>query len=233
MLRVFYGSDQIKVRQNAHLAIESVLTDDKEFVRLEPDTYEEGLLLSASSAVSLFSTGTVYLIDSPASFSVFYEECLAQLEALSLSSNEFVLILEDIGAVEKKKIAKYAEVLEEYKKGAEAIFSPFKMADALAVRDKRNLWLLFQDAKQHGLPAEEIIGTLWWQLKTIRIAAITKNYSEAGMKEFPYKKAKSALNTFKLNDVERKSRDLLQLYHDGHRGKRDLDLALEEWILSI
>jgi hypothetical protein len=107
------------------------------------------------------------------------------------------------------------------------------MSDALAVKDKRSLWLLLQEAKAGGMSAEEIVGILSWQLKSIRLAAMTKNFTEAGMKEYPYKKAKSALNIFKIEEVEQKAHDLIKLYHAGHRGERDMDLALEEWVLRL
>ncbi len=233
MLKVFLGKDQIKIRQQAHLAIEDGMAEGKEFVRLEPDNYEEGMLLNVSSAVSLFNPGTVYLVDSPAASDIFYTDFLTQVEELASSTNYFVVILEDLNAADKKKITKYAAVVEEYKKTADTKFNPFQMADALAVKDKRTLWLFLQEAKQNGLAAEEIIGTLWWQLKSMRLASVTKSPEEAGMKDYPYRKAKSALNTFRLPDVEQKSRDLLKLYHEGHRGKRDLDLALEEWVLRL
>ena len=53
------------------------------------------------------------------------------------------------------------------------------------------------------------------------------------MKEYLYKKAKSALTTFPLSEVEKKSHELLTLYYEGHQGKRDLDLALEAWVLGL
>jgi hypothetical protein len=82
-----------------------------------------------------------------------------------------------------------------------------------------------------GLSAEEIIGTLWWQLKTLRLAMLTKSAEEAGVKDFPYNKAKRALKNFKDGEIETLSLRLLNLYHDGHAGKCDIDLALEEWVL--
>ncbi len=233
MLKVFYGKDGVKARQQAHFAIEAEMTIDKEFVRLEADKYQAGQLLSMSSAASLFSPSSVYLIDFPSASDVFLAEFMDNLEALATSTHLFIVIEEEFLAADKKKISKYAEQLEEYKKEAEGSFNPFKMSDALAVRDKRSLWLLFQEAKANNLSAEEIIGTFWWQLKSMRIAAVTRNAEEAGMKEYPYKKAKSALNTFKLAEVEKSTRALLKLYHDGHRGKRDLDIAIEEWVLSL
>lgn len=233
MLQVFYGTDQITIRQKAHLAIEEAISDDKDFVRLEADKYEAGELLSVSSSASLFSAGGVYLVDTPSADPIFFEEFIQNVEALATSENVFIVVEEALVAEYKKKIAKYAEKIEEYKKSVEATFSPFKMSDALAVKDKRSLWLLLQEAKSNGLSTEEIIGILSWQLKSIRLAAMTKNYTEAGMKEYPYKKAKSTLNTFKIEEVETKAHDLIKLYHAGHRGERDLELALEEWVLGL
>jgi hypothetical protein len=233
MLQVFYGSDQIKVRQQAHLAIDAVLSAGAECMRIEAEAYESGQLLALSSSVSLFAPSEVYLLEAPASNPIFQEDFMTALEVLGESAHTFIVIEGDMLVAEKKKISKHASVVEEYKKSATAKFNPFVMADALALRDKRNLWLLCQEAKQNNLAAEEIIGTFWWQLKSIRLAALTRTPEEAGMKDYPYKKAKSSLRTFPLEQVEQKSRQLLKLYHEGHRGKRDLDIALEEWVLML
>ncbi len=233
MLQVYFGSDQIKVRQKAHLAIDDILTQDQEFVRVEADNYISGQLASISKAVSLFSPRAIYLIESPSSEEFFYQDFMESLDDLSNSEHTFIVVEQDLSAADKKSITKFASVVEEYKKSVDAKFNPFAMADALALKDKRTLWLVYQEAKNNGLSAEEIVGTLWWQLKSIRLSAVTKSADEAGMKEFPYKKAKSALRTFSLEDVVKSSRNLLRLYHAGHRGEVDIDIALEEWILSI
>ena len=79
----------------------------------------------------------------------------------------------------------------------------------------------------------ELIGILWWQLKTLLLAQKTGNASEAGMKDFPYKKAKQALPNFAAGEVESLSLSLLTLYHQGHSGEVDIDEALELWLLSL
>jgi hypothetical protein len=53
------------------------------------------------------------------------------------------------------------------------------------------------------------------------------------MKDFPYNKAKRSLRNFKEGELEKLSQTLLAVYHDGHGGKRDIDLALEKWTLTI
>jgi len=74
---------------------------------------------------------------------------------------------------------------------------------------------------------------LWWQLKALRLAKQTSSASEAGMKDFPYNKAKRALAKFSEGEVEKLAQSLLEVYHDGHAGVRDMETSLEEWILRL
>jgi hypothetical protein len=93
--------------------------------------------------------------------------------------------------------------------------------------------VLLNQAQAAGSRPEEIIGILWWQLKALRLAKLTRTPDEAGMKDFPYKKAQQALRNFKEGEVDLLSHSLLELYHDAHQGKRDMSLALEEWVLRV
>jgi hypothetical protein len=74
---------------------------------------------------------------------------------------------------------------------------------------------------------------LWWQLKSLRLAALTQSAQEAGMKDFPYNKSKRALPAFAPGEVVTLSQSLLELYHAGHSGQRDMDIALEQWVLAL
>ena len=69
--------------------------------------------------------------------------------------------------------------------------------------------------------------------KAMRIAAVSSSAVEAGMKEYPFKKAKGALRNFSEGEIELLSKGLLSLYHEGHQGLRDMELALEEWVLTV
>ncbi len=93
--------------------------------------------------------------------------------------------------------------------------------------------MLLAEARLAGVRSEELVGILWWQLKTMRLAAVTRSAIDAGMKDFLYNKAKRALGLFKEGEVNELSRSLLELYHLSHQGKRDMDLALEEWVLKM
>lgn len=231
MLHVYYGNDSTTVRERAFAAVESLATEGVRVTRLESGQFERGMLANLLGAASLWGDPELYLIDTPSEDADFYAELVAHVAELGESNNTFVVMETTLLAPERKKFEKYASVLEESKRLVVERFDVFRMAEALSKRDKKSLWVLLQEAKQAGLAAEEIIGTLWWQLKTLRLAALTKSADEAGMKEFPYNKAKRALSGFKAGEIEKLSIDLLRVYHDGHGGVRDTDEGLEEWVL--
>ena len=162
-----------------------------------------------------------------------YAEMVTALPDLAESNNVFVVIEGSLLAAEKKKFDKYAERVEEYKKSADSRFNNFALADALAKKDKKSLWLLLSEARLEGISDEEMIGVLWWQLKTLRLASITASASEAGLKDFPYNKAKRALAKFSEGEVENLSHALLTLAHESRLGRISLDTSLEGWVLRL
>lgn len=233
MLNFYYGNDLVAARQAALSAVDAkIVKTEARLTKLESANFAPGMLADMLGAVSLFGGTELFLIDTPSENPDFYAEVVGVLSEMAESSNLFVVIEGALLAAEKKKFEKFAGVMEECKKTAETPFNVWAMADALAARDKKSLWVLLQDAKRAGLVAEEIIGTLWWQLKTLRLAILTKTASEAGMKDFPYNKAKRALSNFKEGEVADLSMRLLKVYHDGHGGVKDIDEGLEEWVLQ-
>lgn len=231
MLQVYYGNDGVKVRATAHKAIFDVTATQNEVHKIESEQFVSGMLTDTLGAASLFGGIETYLIDTPSDETLFYTEVVSVLEEMSQSANQFFIIEGVLLAAERKKFEKFASTIEEYKKVAGATFSPFALVDALSARDKKSLWVLVQEAVRNGLSAEEMIGTLWWQLKSLRLAELTSSANEAGMKDFPYNKSKRSLKNFKPGELETLSAGLLRVYHDGHGGVRDTLEGLEEWVL--
>lgn len=237
MLRVFYGNDVVAARKAAH---EYILTNISWYVpgktsvtAIDADVYEQGMIAEAAGSASLFGGASVYVLDMPSADAVFREEVETNLEGLAASENEVVVIEGTLLAAAKKPYAKHAATTEEFKRTSEQVFNVFAMADALSRKDKKSLWLLLHDAFRAGLSSEEIIGTLWWQLKTLRLATVAQTASEAGMKDFPFNKAKRSLSKFADGELELLSRSLLAAYHNARLGKLELDLALERWVLTV
>jgi len=197
------------------------------------ENYEAGIIADAIGASSLFGGTELFIIDTPSDSTEFETEIKNHLKEMGESANIFIVIERALLAGQKKNYSKYAENLEEFKTVTPGHFNAFLLSDALAEKNKKRLWLLLQEAKASGLTEEEIIGTLWWQLKSLRLAAMTNSAAEAGMKDYPYKKAKISLAKFKLGEIEALAHSLLAVYHDGHGGLRDIDTALEKWTLTI
>jgi DNA polymerase III delta subunit len=232
MLSVFFGKDPATVRARAYAHLSS-LQKDAALARIDADTYQEGQIADALGSASLFGEETLYLIDSPASHEALAAEVDALREELGASPKQFFIIEGALLAAAKKRYAAHAAHMEEVAGAANERFNTFALAESLARREKKALWIGLFDARRAGITAEEIIGILWWQLKAIRLAALTNTPEEAGMKEYPYGKAKRAAALFPEEEWERLSRELLTLYHDGHAGARDIDLSLEAWTLRI
>ncbi len=234
MINLYFGSDTVATRLAAMEYVAARVDAGARIERIEPSDWSESLLSEMLGAVSLFGEVTVYVVDTPSEDEVFFEALTASAKELVAGSNTVVVIEKTFTAPQKKKWTTAGAELFEYTAAAAGdTFDVFKMAEAVLNRDKKSLWVLYATAKERGLSAEELIGTLWWQMKTLRLAATTSSAVEAGMKDYPYNKAKRALRNFKPGEIEKLSHDLLAVYHDGHGGVRDIDLALEEWVLRV
>jgi hypothetical protein len=157
------------------------------------------------------------------------------LQELAESPNVFIWVESGVTKKEHEKIEKYAEKIQDFsvaKKDTKPAFNIFSLGDAFGARDKKRLWMQYIDAQQH-FAVEEIHGTLFWQIKSMLLAAKTKSAKEADMKPFPYNKAKGYTKQYSVEELTELSRGLLAVSHDARRGSHDFSIALERWVLSI
>ena len=233
MYVVFFGTDRGGVRDEATKYVDANMPEDGKLTTIEAGEFVSGQVTDALGATSLFGGSEWFILDAPASHPDFTEEVQNTLAELAESPNTFIILEDKLLAPAKKKYSKHAAEITEFASGKTEKFNVFLLVDALAEKDKRRLWVLLQEARLNGSRAEEVVGILWWQLKSLRLASLTNSAGEAGMKDFPYNKAKRALNKFSDGELNKLSQSLLELYHDGHAGMNDMDLALEEWVLEL
>lgn len=233
MFKVFFGNDTIKVRREALDSVDVLRSGGASVVTIEEGNYQSGVIANAAATASLFGEPLVYLVDTPSTNTEMYQEVIDSLELMQDGTHTFIVIESTLLAAEKKRFEKYASEMKEFKSVAKERFNNFALADALAKKDKRLLWLLFNEARLEGIAMEELSGVLWWQLKTLRLAAMTSNAAEAGMKDFPYQKAKRSLSGFVPGELERLSHSFLAIMHDSRRGMFEFDQAFEKWVLSL
>jgi hypothetical protein len=233
MIHLFYGTDTIASRSAALKCVDDCLERGFRLERLEAADLSLGRIADMAGAVSLFGEETVYLIDTPSEDEDRFAMLLGSLPALGTSSNTMVVIERAVLAPIKKQFEKVDATITEYKASAAAsTHDPFLINNALVARDKKTLWMLFCRSVALGIPVEETVGIIWWQLKTLRLVSMYPSADAAGMKSFPYDKAKRALRNFKPGEVEELSRSLLRVYHDARAGKLDMVLGMEGWVLG-
>lgn len=233
MYVVFYGSDRGGVRDAATRYIDASMPADATLTTLDNNDDTVGQIADALGASSLFGGSQWFVLDTPSANAEIMTAVTDSLLAMSESTNTFVILEGALLAPAKKTYGKYATESSEFSAEKAVRYNAFALAEALAEKDKRRLWVLLQEARLEGLRDEEIAGMLWWQLKALRLAKLTNSADEAGMKDFPYNKAKRALSKFTDGEVERLSQSLLELYHDGHAGVSDMEVKLEEWVLGV
>lgn len=251
MLYVFFGNDTTRVRTGAFDFLHTLTEEEANVTRITLDTYQVGMITDLAESVSLFATPQIVVLDTLNEQKVkrtedaqqdeeqeiesggAFTEVVDSLSALQKSSNTFIIIEGVLSAPLKKKFETCAVRVHEVSSEKKKPFNIFALCDAFLLRDKKSLWLLFMEAQRNGSTNEEILGTLFWQMKILRLAEKTTSAEEAGQKQYPYDKAKRALTKFKKGELETMSRELLIIYHEGHMGKRDMSLALEEWVLRV
>jgi DNA polymerase III delta subunit len=230
MLYIYYGSDTNKIREKA---IRVAKEHSKSVERIDSDTFSKNCIEDAVQAASLFGDSATYIIDTPTANPELWESLLDNIQSIYHSNKLFIVIEEEFPVATLKKNQAFVSKVEVFKKNKSTPFNIFTLADALLRKDKKNLWLLYCESLRCGHTPEEVIGTIWWQLKILRTAAITSNFEEAGVKEYPYNKAKRSLSNFSTNEINTLMFNLLLVYHQGHSGEKDIAIGLEEWVLQV
>lgn len=233
MLHVFCGSVTVAVRVRALAELAAYEEEGIVPVRLESEKFEAGVLEHLLGGASLFGEVTVCVLDTPSEDELFSETVTKSLPDLAASANIFVLIDTAPLADYRRALQKHASTYTELKAEAKEKKDTFALGNAFSARDKKALWIVLASELRSGTPPEMLVGMLWWQLKSMRLAAITKSPEEAGMSKFPYEKAKGALRKYSMADIERLSLALLKLYQAGHAEKGDMAVGLEKWVLGV
>lgn len=252
MLYVFYGLTElgyVDARDKAKAFTDGLLKKRKGALlfRITADESSRDIVSSYIEGQGLFIQKYIVVLDGILSDTKKAADIVELLPDLKTSPHIFVIIESNIAALLLKKIEAYADSIKlcegknESKSGG-VVSNAFKnndfpslflLADAIGMRDKKKAWQLYREAIDRGVPTEEIIGTLFWQMKMILLAIQTTSANAAGVKDFPYQKAKRFAAHFTLEEAAALSHELISIYHDAHRGVVDPEIALEKVMLSL
>lgn len=236
MLYFLYG-DVPKAADKARSMVDSLLSKQPDAARFKIDSqnWQVGEMEGLLHGQGLFSQRYIIELRHLLESADTADSIISFLPEIAESENIFIWVDRDVDAKKLKEIEKHATKIQEFKVAAKPekpLFNLFSLGDALIERNKQKLWVLFQDALASS-PAEEIHGTLFWQMKNMVLVNKVKTAEEADMKPFVFSKAKSAIKKYSETEMERMLENLLKVSHDSRRGKHNFEIALERWILSI
>lgn len=207
----------------------------KQHIPSPVERYDAGELSANQLAEIISDTGGLFnekknilirdAFDQPDLLETIYQEAAA-------SPHQITLLEQKLTKPVEKKLLKANAIIHRFDlPKSQEEFSVFKLTDSIANRDKKNAWLLYQQALHSGKVAEELHGLIWWQIKILVLVARSGS-SSTGLKLFVHNKTKSALSQWNKQDLMQKSFELIDMYHQARRTTIPLEQSLEDWILK-
>jgi len=244
MIYLLHGADTDKSRAKMHQLADSLKKKkpDAAYFKMDAEHWNQAELEEYCGGQGLFENKFIIVLDHLLDNEEIAPVLLEQIEVIAESPNIFIVLEGKLDKDTLKKVEKHTEKVQEFdestaQKFAKAKlkerFNVFSLAEALGKRDRKNLWVLYRRALLENISPEEIHGTLFWQAKSIALARQAKSAKEAGMKDFPFSRAKTYANNFSEQESSDLLNRLIHISHDSRRGLSDISLALEEFSLTV
>lgn len=238
MLYIFYGTDNKKVVDKARTLVDSLRAKkpDASFIEINSENWNPSIIEEHVGGQGLFSNKYIVYINRVGNEEEKVDNMIEMMGAMKESSNIFIISEGKVNASLKKSFEKYGEkvvVLDEAEKLPRKEFNIFALADAIGNRDKFRAWSIYREAVVNGLESESILGTIFWQLKSMVVARDAKTAGEAGLNPFVFSKAKKGCGLYKESELNKLLEQTIVLYHEGHRGLIDLELGIERLMLRL
>lgn len=150
----------------------------------------------------LFETKYIVLLDELLNYKEFAKHLLENLKEYQNSEHVFIIFEEEIKEVILKKFKKVDTVFykEEIKQDVKNSNNIFNFVEVFLKRDKSKTLVQFHKLLKEGESSEMMLNLLLWQIRNLNLANQETTATDAGMKEFPFKKAKAALKNFSKDE---------------------------------
>ena len=234
MLYVFHGSDETVVanKRVAFLAALRKKRPEAEVFVFDTHNIDTKTLDDVLYAQGLFFSKHIIVLNGLCEKAD--TKAMLVERASVFGTTEHVVIVHEavLDAATVKALAPHAKEMSEHKKVAKKMTTnPFAIAEALAQKNRKELWLSCVEQLRNGAEAEMILGTLHWQVRMLLFAKQGVSAEDAGVKPYALQKAARCANNFTMQELRELSRSIVRLYHDAHRGIVPMHTGLERWCL--
>lgn len=216
MIYLFQGNDTEKVRAKAFawVAAARAKAPDAPYIRLTADAISASSLSEVIQSQGLFFSKMLVLLDDPFALTEAGEAVLEALPQLKESQNPIAIVAPKLLAARTKKLEAAADkvfmVNVTEKKSARGFNSG--LVNALASRNRSELWKELMKAEREGDAPEMLHGLLHWKARDLM---------QKGGRGWSPEEARAL------------SRNLIELLSDSRSGDVPLALQLERFALSI
>jgi DNA polymerase III delta subunit len=242
MIYLFYGSDTEKARKKWRGVLEAFEKKYPEgnIFRFDTEHFDAAQFEELIASRDIFGGKRLVACDHCLENVEVADFISKKLAALQDSPHVFAFLERDLKAAEQKKFEKAGAKLEECKKlvprsfGEVGDFNVFALTDALLERDRKRLWILYQEALERRIAEEEIFWKLVWQTKMLLLVRHAGAKKLTSVKDFVAGKARRGNQNYKDGELEKLSGELVALWHESKEEQgRDFAMGLERLILNI
>ncbi len=239
MLYLFHGTDTKIALSKARATVNSLRAKrvDAAFVEVDADHWSVSIIPEHAGGQGLFSNKYIILLNKVTENPEAKDKISKFTEMMKESENIFIMLEGKLNADLKKALEKHAEktVVCDLKDVAakKSEFNIFALGDALGSRESFKAWSIYRQAIDAGQEIQVIIGTLFWQMKSIIVASEAQSAAASGLSPFVYSKSKKYAANFSKNESTALLNDLITIYHDGHRGVVDMEKGIEKLLLNL
>ena len=219
MLYLFHGTNKHLSLGKARTLAKSLRTKrpDAAFVEIDADHWNASAIQEHAGGQGLFSAKYIVFLNQVTTNAVAKDEIGGLTDVMAESENIFIVMEGKLNADIKKDLEKHATKTEvsDAEKVIPKSFNAFALADALGAREAGRAWSLYRQAIDAGQEKEAVVGMLFWKVKTMISSGI------------------SSTGKYSREELHGLAESLVTIYHDGHRGMTDMELAVEKLLLNI
>ncbi len=235
MLYIIHGNDRQKGRGEFQKLRDSLSAHGENVVVVSEGSVSKETLSEQAVTRGLFGEVSIFIFDGVLEKKEDQEIVARTVSLLAESPNHFLVfepVLVKEFADEARQGAKEMIDCSVKKIDERPAFNIFSLGDALGERNKKELWVRYQQAVLFGLESEEICNTLFWTVKNMAIMKSSPK-GTTDLNPFVAQKSRSFAKNYEAQELAELSRALMTLYHEGHRGGESMSIALERFILRL